>query len=230
MADGDLLVLPEADGLPHRLGRNVNHDPQNRRFLAFGAPVTAIKTKTHRLYGDPLNQGNLGQCVPSAGLGALNTVPLRTLGKVWRSADITRFYRLVTATDPFPGQYEPDDTGSDGGSMGKVLRSLSLISEWRWCFGYEATRQAIMVSALMTGIGWTESMFYPDARGRVSITGGDVGGHEFVLRGYNLPADEWLCLNSWGLWGLRGHFILTGPQLRERLEAGGDVTQLVRAA
>lgn len=228
MSDGDLILLPEADGLPHRLGRNVNHDPLNRRWMARMVDATAVKSKRHRYYGLVLGQGGLGACVPSTALGCLNTVGLRRIGKVWRSIEIEGWYSIVTAADPFAGQWKPDDTGSDGGSMGKVLRDAGLIKEWRWTFGITAFRQALMLKAMMVGIGWTESMFHPDARGRLQIVGGDVGGHEFMVRGYDLPSDEYYCQNSWtSQWGLSGHFILTGKQLAERLEAGGDATQLI---
>lgn len=56
--------------MTYSLGRIVQHDPRSLAFVAATAP---LKTVTHRLSGQVLDQGNLGSCTGNAMAQALNT-------------------------------------------------------------------------------------------------------------------------------------------------------------
>jgi hypothetical protein len=81
------------------------------------------------------------------------------------------------------------------------------------------------------GIGWTDSMFTPDANGLVVPSGPDVGGHAIIEYGYDPTNDEHLLLNHWGAsWGVKGRFRMRGSDLAERLANGGEAWAAVEVA
>lgn len=178
-------------------------------------------------YGDVFDQGNLGSCVPNAGLGCLNHIPFHVTGKrLWRESDVVGddgYYHKVTARDPFPGTYPEQDTGSDGLSMAKVLYSEGLISGYQHAFGLEHVLSTLMLGPMIVGIPWQNDMFYPDSAGIVRPTGGEAGGHEIVLDGIN-TTHKWVRFsNSWSpRWGINGRFYMFWPDFGALLADGGD--------
>jgi hypothetical protein len=78
-----------------------------------------------------LDQGALGSCTGNAAAGALGTDPLyNTLPAGHPPLDedfAVRVYSAATKIDPWPGDYPPDDTGSDGLSAAKACKALGLI-------------------------------------------------------------------------------------------------------
>jgi len=100
---------------PHPLGRRLepNHDPKSRAFQAFTAG--ALTKTRHRLYGQPLDQGDLGSCTGNAAAHLLNTAPFHIpRHRLYYEPAAVLFYSQATQIDPFDGQYPPEDTGSDG--------------------------------------------------------------------------------------------------------------------
>lgn len=127
-------VIPEYPDNPHRLGRNLNHDPRSRAFAFRAAPDTPLPS-VHWDRAVPIfDQGDLGSCTGNAAAGWLATAnalrpgleqaalikgikePVDEAAAVW-------LYENATAIDPYDGHYPPDDTGSDGLSVTKVLRA-----------------------------------------------------------------------------------------------------------
>ena len=223
-----------------RLGRHVNHDSRSLRFLV--APVVSRATPKSVKWTrhiPPFNQGNLGTCVPNTGWGILGTDPYwGTLpGDVKRvlqnAADIQQnlvlpLYRECTANDPFQGQYEPDDTGSDGLTLAKMLHKRGLISGYQHATSLAACHTAIQAGPFAVGIPWYNGMFYPDSRGVVSISGAMVGGHEIECDEYNLENDLWWFTNSWSsAWGVNGRFAMSSATFQQLLANQGDATFFV---
>lgn len=218
--------LPEAPDLPFRLGRHVVHDPQSRRF-AFAAPEPRpIVDVAHRRLVPDYNQGSLGSCTANALCGALSTQPHRHRFRSQRN--IVKVYSEATKLDPWPGQWEPDDTGSSGLAVAKVALSRGWISRYEHAFDFDAVLQALMLYPGITGTVFRSQMFYPEPDGRVRITGSDSGGHEYEVFGVDVQNRRIWCWNSWSeRWGVKGRFYLTWQDYRELLEADGDFTILV---
>ena len=87
----------------------------------------------------------VGCCVPSAGAHALNTLPARKLvspAPTLKIDTVHDWYRAATRADPFPGEWEPDDTGSSAVALGGVLRSRGLIGQYQWAFGFAPSKDA----------------------------------------------------------------------------------------
>ena len=72
--------------------------------------------------------------------------------------------------------------------------------EYRWLFGGadEVVQNVMEGRVISVGTWWYDAMFYPDADGLVQPRGGQVGGHQYVIRGYDKSSD-WVLGRCW--WG-----------------------------
>lgn len=242
MPDVHTHRLPWND-TPHPLGRHVQHDPLSRNFPARTAPLPT-KPVVWALNTPRLDQGELGDCVPNAATQCMNTTPYygerRKLnkGRFLDEPNAVKWYSLVTAADPFPGQYPPEDTGSDGLSMAKVLRQLGWLTSYTHAFGIDHVLGALAAGPMIVGTVWHEDMFTPDPHGVVPVSGDVVGGHEYLLRawipaGYRFLGTLWKqdmlgFTNSWGPdWGVKGDFLMPVRTFAALLQNDGDATVLI---
>jgi hypothetical protein len=63
---------------------------------------------------------------------------------------------------------------------------------------------------VVIGSTWTHAMFTPDANGVVTPAGPSVGGHCYLLLGYDPNTDQFEFDNSWGsAWGNGGRFYMS---------------------
>jgi hypothetical protein len=203
-----------------RLGRHIHHDP---RSLEFGAPMAArIVTTRHLRRIAPFDQGDTGSCTGNAGAGLMCTSPF---GKEdLDESDAIALYSDATKIDDVDGSYPPDDTGSSGLAVCKVLKARGWISSYSHAFGLDHALRALVLRPGIVGIGWREGCDSPDANGVVEYTGELRGGHEIEAVGLNAEARlVWLC-NSWGEeWGAKGYFALSFDDFGEALADHGDV-------
>jgi len=217
-----------------RLGRHVNHDSESRRYPVDTAGLTIASVRHLRRIA-VLDQGNLGSCTGNAGIGALGTDPnYDTLpvvgGYALSQQGAVKLYSDATQIDPYPGQYPPDDTGSDGLSIAKVLKAAGDISGYTWAFSLDDALKALSAAPLITGIPWYNSMFTPSSEGLLKVFGALAGGHEIVVDEYDAVRGWVGFTNSWGSgWGLAGRFYLAAEDWGTLLAQQGDVTAFVPA-
>jgi hypothetical protein len=206
---------------PHGLGRRVHHDPRSRAFPARAA--AAVHDVAWRHYGPVLDQGQLGSCTGHALVDCLMTRPYYTTGRRLTHDDAVRAYKRATVIDPFPGAYPPTDTGSDGLDVCRAAVEFGWITGYDHAFGIDHLLGSLMLGPVMVGTEWRDAMFNPDARGRLTVAGPVVGGHEYTI---TAKSGKWLrILNSWGSgWGLGGTAWIRIDDLAALLDAQGDVT------
>lgn len=232
MAEPYIQRIPETPDLPHPLGRHVHHDPRSRTF-PFRPPVTVeLRSVLWDRRVPIFDQGTLGSCTGNAAAGWIATAdalhpglaavaghgPVDEQLAVW-------LYEQATRIDPFDGTYEPDDTGSDGLSVTKVLVQLGVVDRYEHAFSADAALAALMLGPVLVGTNWYQGMFDPDARGVVTPSGSVAGGHEYLLVGYDADAELVTFANSWGAgWGAGGYGRMTVPTLRRLLAEDGDAT------
>lgn len=206
---------------PHGLGRRVHHDPRSRAFPARAA--AAVHDVAWRHYGPVLDQGSLGSCTGHALVDCLMTRPAYRAAAKLTHDDAVRAYRRATEIDPFPGQYPPDDTGSDGLDVCRAAVEFGWITGYDHAFGIDHLLGSLMFGPVMVGTSWTETMFSPDSRGRLTVGGTVAGGHEYVI---TARSGRWLrLLNSWGArWGVGGSAWIRTEDLAALLDAEGDCT------
>ena len=207
-------------------GRLVNHDPRSRAYLAPRTPDAG--PVVHKIYGQVLDQGNLGSCVANAATHALNAQGYKKWYEWPRTEKFAvAVYGEATALDPFPGTYPPEDTGTDANSLCKALRARRLIRGWGHVFDPGHLRGAIQLHPVLVGFEFDEGFANPDANGIVSPGGKVLGGHETLIYGWD-GKNYWV-RNSWGpSWGKGGDYFVSEDHLWEKLSAQGDATVLVR--
>lgn len=195
----DIEVVPQQDV---RLGRNKVHDPRSRLF-ALATPVdrSGWHDKAIRIY-DPVPNPNqaIGCCTYVAKCVQLNATGNRVKGRVLKMADAERGYSRATQIDPYPGVWPPQDTGSDGLATCKVAIEFGQAGEYRWLFGGadEVIATVMAGEPVSVGTWWYWDMFDRDDRGMVQVSGGRAGGHQYVIRGYDVDRD-WALGRCW--WG-----------------------------
>jgi hypothetical protein len=218
----------------NRLGRHVNHDSRSRLYAWRVDRAVPLVTTQHVRHVPVLDQGDLGSCTGCAAIGCMGTGrfyatvndadPFHMLNEL----DAVAVYSRATQIDPWPGVYPPEDTGSDGLSVAKVLVDAAMIPGYLHAFGLEGALQALMSRPLITGINWYTGMFSPDDDGLVKITGQVEGGHEICLDGYDAERGWVWFTNSWGpLWGKDGKGALRVEDYGRLLDEGGDTTIFV---
>jgi hypothetical protein len=174
-----------------------------------------------------LDQGDLGSCTGNAGTGALGTQPFYdAVGKdVLPSPDdaaaaeefAVQLYSDATKADGYPGVYPPEDTGSSGLAICKVLKARGTIAGYRWARSPYGLLRLLQDGPLLQGMPWYNAFFEPDAEGYIDSnpnwpSSGVAGGHEVEALGVQLDASDAfnstiIYANSWGTgWGQGGRF------------------------
>jgi hypothetical protein len=227
------LQLPNRPYNGRGFGRNINHDPRSLNYRV--PPAAKIVSVSHEIHIPILDQGQIGKCVAETGAEvlasdgfwqtldaelqqALSTV---STAEDWTSA----LYRELTSSDDYPGQWEPDDTGSDGLTLGKVLKSRGLISGYAHATTVDEAHTGLQNGVIAFGTIFTEGMESPSAEGIVKMTGQVLGGHEYSCYAYDAARDLWWCRNHWTAdWGKNGTFAFSTPTLQKLMNQQGDVT------
>lgn len=203
-----------------RLGRHVEHDP---RSWGYPAPMRSrIVSVMHRRLVPAFDQGEIGACTGNAAIGCISTEPFDHEGTEAEAVDV---YEEATRIDGIPGEYPPDDTGSSGLAVMKVLKTRGLIAGYAHAFGLDAVLRALVLRPGVTGISWREGCDTPDAHGIVRYEGDILGGHEIELAGIDVSARLVWFWNSWGSeWGAGGMFAMSFDDYRKALADHGDAT------
>jgi len=234
--DPTVLVVKRFDAQDPRLGRHVVHDSRSLRYRFHSQqnPMMLASVR-HQIHVPILDQGMVGSCTGHAGTAVLGHE------KYWRAASAVLqpdagychnyavgLYSDATKLDPWPGEYLPTDTGSDGLSIAKVLLARGLISGYQHATNLNATLNALAEQPVMIGTSWLSGMFDPASDGRLHVTGTNEGGHEYVLDELDVPRQRVWMRNSWNTsWGVQGRAWMSWADLSKLLADYGDVTVLV---
>lgn len=174
-----------------------------------------------------LDQGQLGSCTGNAGTGALGTQPFfnrltalpadLSTDAAWCENFAVKLYSDATKIDPYPGAYPPNDTGSSGLAICKVLAARGTIRGYTWATTATGFLQLLQSGPVMMGTPWFNAFFNPDKAGFIDSnshwsSSGLAGGHEVEaiavdINTSNLSASVITFANSWGTsWGDAGYF------------------------
>jgi hypothetical protein len=209
------------------LGRHQHHDERSKNYRARLAPEP--KYVSWRLYGSVVDQGQVGSCTGHALANCLNIKPFHKTGRHYNHDQAFDWYKRATVLDNVPGQW-PTDTGSTGIAVcSAAIESGDLVS-YQWAFGFDELLRRLPLSPVMVGTVWLDRMFDPDSDGLITVGGSEVGGHEYVIAGFNPRTNLLRLVNSWGKgWGINGHAYVDADAYRTLINNGGDVTVPVPA-
>jgi hypothetical protein len=174
-----------------------------------------------------LDQGQLGSCTGNAGTGALGTQPFYDAvghdvlpdpkDEAIAEQFAVKLYSDATRADVYRGEYPPDDTGSSGLAVCKVLRSRGTITGYRWARSPYGLLRLLQAGPVLQGMPWYNAFFEPDKDGFIDASpqwssSGLAGGHEIVACGVEIDAHDAfnsaiIYANSWSrTWGDDGYF------------------------
>lgn len=231
----DLTVLELKQYKPKdpRLGRHVAHDSRSLRFKVVARDPMTLSSVRHVVNIPILDQENLGSCTGHAATAAVATAAhwnvsakyLADIGEAGAHRFAVGVYSDATKIDPWPGEYEPDDTGSDGLSVAKVLKNRGLVSGYEHATSLNAALTALAKGVVIIGSVWMSDMYGPSRAGQVVPTGYEEGGHEYALDELDVANQRVWIRNSWGTgWGIQGRAWLTWADLGKLLANYGDCT------
>lgn len=214
--------IPTRPGMGRSL---IHHDDRSRAYPARAVVATdQPRTKTWRR-GGAYDQGQTSTCVAQTGKGILNTAPASAWTPYRTRARYSTddLYRGAQERDQWPGE-SPTYEGTSGLGLCRYLLERGLIREYRWCFGLADVLLAVShIGPVGLGVWWYDSMFRPDDRGLITVSGGRAGGHEVELIGVDTDREEVVFMNSWGeTWGDRGRGRLSWTDLDRLLNEHGD--------
>jgi hypothetical protein len=210
------------------LGRLPAADPRDRLFLmsAPSVPPTRTSRSWYDLgwWGD---QGARPYCVGYSWAHFIEDSPQThpDPGKsAWVQPD--EIYHAAQLIDEWPGE-NYDGTSVRAGA--KYLHQAGYIKEYRWAFDPTTVAHNVLeVGPVVVGTNWYSSMFNPDPKGRLSLTGSVVGGHAYLINGYNRKTKLFRIKNSWGrAWGVNGRALLHFDDLAQLLAEDGEACMAV---
>jgi len=232
LLDTGMLYL-KYDEVPRagaRLGRNLWLDGRSLAHMVENEVHEmgkALSDKSWERVLAVLDQGELGSCTGNAGTGALGTQPFfdavghDVLPSTSDAAEAEKFavqlYSDATVVDGYPGSYPPDDTGSSGLAICKVLKSRGTIGGYRWARSPYGFLRLLQNGPVLQGMPWYKAFFEPDKDGFIDAdphwsSSGIAGGHEIEAVGVELDTSDAFSsvityVNSWGTgWGDAGRF------------------------
>lgn len=151
-----------------------------------------------------LNQEDTNHCVGFSGAQWGNTLPVNDQ---YTDRDGHAIYYECKVIDGEPGE----ENGSYIRSLGQALKARKRVTAYAFAANVEEAIEWLKVKGpVVAGTNWYDDMFFPDSFGLVAATGPLVGGHAYLMNGFDPNTDELLYINSWGKnWGADGHFRLS---------------------
>lgn len=232
MSNLDVQIVEQKSPL---LGRQKVHDERSRSFAVRSTiDRSTWRDKAVRLY-EPLPNPNqrVGCCTGVAKCSQFNAVGNRKTGVVLDMSDAEKIYSRNTEIDPWEGSWPPEDTGSSGLASAKAAIEFGLGGEYRWIFGGadEVIQNVQEGRVISVGTWWYWHMFSGTAGTYAGLpivkpTGDQAGGHQYVIRGYDVDNDRALG-RCW--WGDFRDFWISREHLNDLLLDGGDAHFQVRA-
>lgn len=213
--------------MDHGLGRCLAIDELDRGFplqalLSLVEParleLTSRYWNAQGWWGD---QGQTSECVAYAWTHWLEDGPVTHSGPAPMVLP-NDIYNQARRVDEWDGE------GYDGTSVRagvKVLQTLGLVDSYWWATTAEEIAHTVLTSGpVVVGTEWSESMFSPNASGLVKFDPlSIVGGHAWLINGYNVKRKMFRAKNSWGReWGKKGYFSISFDDIQILMQRDGE--------
>ncbi len=215
----------------HGLGRLPAPDARDEQFpmrrLLAATEITLPAWRYWWASGWTGDQGPHPYCVGYAWTHWLRGGPNTQPGLVPDPAGV---YRRAQQVDEWDGE---DYAGTSVRAGAKVLQGDGHVTSYWWAVNAADVATAVLsVGPVVVGTIWTAAMFTPRPEDgwRVRPEGEVVGGHAYLLDGYNTRTSMFRLKNSWGRgYGDRGFARLHLDDLHALLAADGEACLAVEA-
>ena len=179
-------------------------------------PPTRPRKKTWRLAAR-LDQGQYPHCVGYAWKHFLLASPRQQ-----RALDGVTIYDGAQRLDEWPGEGYPGSSVRGGARF--LTEEAKVVREYRWAFSAEDVLNAVgNLGPVVMGTDWLSNMSNPTSEGIMRFTGGNQGGHAYVLLGYSDARGLAIVHNSWGpSWGKNGRAYLPMEDLEQAIREAGE--------
>jgi len=204
----------------HGLGRLPAPDARDQKYLmrSIVAEPPTLPAYRHYKCGAVLDQGRHPHCVGYAWRQWLSSAPLMT--RTGPQPQI--IYHAAQQADEWPGE---DYAGTSVRAGAKVLVALGHVASYVWAFTAEDVATWLLSGhgSVVAGTPWTSGMMRPNDKGFIAPTGNPVGGHAYLIVGYNRVSGVFRILNSWGnSYGENGRVWIAGEHLDTLIRDGGE--------
>lgn len=204
----------------HGLGRLPSPDARDRHYaLRKVAPKNPVATHRHWRTSTVLDQGSTSQCVAYSWSAFLEASPLRTR----QHLSMEDLYMAARRVDEWEGE---DYDGTSVRAGAKILQTEGHLAQYLWATRVDEVANWILAAhggPVVMGTDWYDGMFHPDSKGLVRLTGSVVGGHAWLVYGFNADTGMFHAQNSWGMhWGKKGRFRIRMEDLETLIQAQGE--------
>lgn len=186
----------------------------NPTAMALSSVALPIRfSRDQRWIGD---QGNEPQCVGFSTAGFMRCEPEKHLH--WLPPTL---YKEAQQRDPWPGD---DYAGTTVRAAFSFLKERGEITSYQRILNVEQLKKWLFLyGPVVFGTDWYMDMFTPNGRGFISVTGENVGGHAYLVYGYDDANKAIRIANSWGKgWGKGGRALLHYDDTQKLLDAAGE--------
>lgn len=228
----DGRVVHEVDGDVRTFDYVAKLDERNEDYLVRYHPLLAAAPSVDALWakmrswdaGAVLDQGQEGSCVGHGVVGEYLASPVRGgYDSVHGHEEAVKVYNRAKVLDEFAGEAY-DGTSVNAGM--KVGRERGWWDDYHWAKNMNEFRQGLELGPVVIGVTWRRGMYSTNTKGRVSISGPEVGGHCLLVTGWipsGLGDGVFRWRNSWGpSYGLRGNGWIGKDDLRTILFDAGN--------
>jgi hypothetical protein len=209
------------------------HDSKSRKYAIRSILKQRDVTKKQTLWqeGIVLDQGSEGACVGFAWTGELLAEPEAPRAQPsfdYANSLAISFYNEAKTIDEWPGE---DYEGTSVLAGAKIMQKAGFIGEYRWCFGLNDVRDAVISEGpVVIGIPWFNGMYDTLPGGLVKVSGQPTGGHAILVTGYhpnkrfgNQSHEVFRWRNSWGTdYGVNGSGWIKFKDLEKLLSQNGE--------
>ena len=209
------------------------HDSKSRKYAMRSVLKQRNIEKKPTLWqeGIVLDQGSEGACVGFAWTGELLAEPEAPKTQPsfsYANSLAVSFYKEAQKIDQWPGEsYE----GTSVLAGAKIMQQAGFIGEYRWCFGIDDVRDAVISEGpVVVGVPWFNGMYDTLPNGLVKLSGKSTGGHAILITGYhprmrfgNVTEEVFRWRNSWGTdYGINGSGWIKYKDLAKLLSENGE--------
>ena len=200
-------------------------DPRSSQYMAATKPTAPKLIRKTWPTAQVFDQKDTSQCVAYSGIAALVAAPRVNFPNI----TFETLYKECQRQDQWEGEaYQ----GTSVLALGKVLKKMGFISEYRWANNVDQLANYILTTGpALAGVTWHSNFFSPDPNGFLSLGGGIAGGHAFLLAGVDLEkkcpdgtTGAFRKLGSWGRsWGNNGRAWISFATMAELIEDQGEL-------